>query len=117
MAKLLKRKATSYIAVIYTDTGREDLSDFDIMAMDRQRCVRGYGAHILVRRDGSVLDLNDLEVYGNVDVEDTTVLDESIFVQVVSSPDTMTEEQVTTLERTLDSLEALYPDASIVYLD
>lgn len=112
MARVRKRETTESVAVIFTHTESKDLNEWDVEGIDRKRGVNGHGAHYLVMRDGEIVKTRDPDSFGNID---DAFDDEAVYVRVVASPDTMTEEQETELDYLLASLESAY-GANTVYL-
>ncbi|ADV88574.1 N-acetylmuramoyl-L-alanine amidase [Vibrio fluvialis] len=115
MAKVRKRETTAHIAVIFTKTGRQVLSDWDVVLADRKRGVLGHGAHHLILRDGENYPTRDHAVYGNVELECDSYNDDSVFIRVVGDRDTMTDAQCDALEDVIADLQEAYPDAEVVY--
>ncbi|HAS6597621.1 TPA: hypothetical protein GRR74_16675 [Vibrio parahaemolyticus] len=117
MAKVRKRETTAHIAVVFTKTGSQVLSDWDVVLADRKRGVLGHGAHHLILRDGDNYPTRDYEVYGNVELEHDGYNDDSVFIRIVGDESNMTTAQCDALEEVIAELQEKYPDAEVVYLN
>ncbi len=111
MEKFRQREITETIAVVFTKTGNQDLNEWDVECLDRDRGVNGHGAHFLILRDGEVVETRDADMFGNVIWH---MDDESVYVRVVGDAENMTEEQETELDHLLANLEHRY-GAKVIY--
>ncbi|WP_253915023.1 hypothetical protein, partial [Salinivibrio sp. VYel6] len=66
MAKVRQREITENIAVVFTNSGSEDLTDWDVESLDRKRGVNGHGSHYLILRNGEVINTRDRDTFGNL---------------------------------------------------
>ncbi|WP_077651555.1 N-acetylmuramoyl-L-alanine amidase [Salinivibrio kushneri] len=114
MAKVRQREITENIAVVFTATGSEDLTDWCVESIDRKRGVNGHGSHFLVLRDGQTLETRDRDTFGNLIWH---LDDDTVYIRMVGDKDALTDEQEEALDRLRAELEHAYPNAEFFYAD